>query len=137
MLLISFRYYFSHAGDLKGISSSASIPVMSTMGHSGQLLGPALLGGVAEYYGISASLLLVAFLMLLLCVSYYIKQKKYSNTESLKEYQHITFTICWYFLTNKKRCTSFPVFQPFKSILVNVMKCIKQRLFPEKKPIRF
>lgn len=67
---------FSHAGDLKGISSSASIPVMSTMGHSGQLLGPALLGGVAEYYGISASLLLVASLMLLLCISYYIKQKK-------------------------------------------------------------
>ncbi|WP_146190999.1 MFS transporter [Sphingobacterium athyrii] len=48
---------------------------MSTLGHSGQLLGPALLGGVAQFYGISTSLMVVAFLMLLLSVSYWIYWK--------------------------------------------------------------
>jgi len=62
---------FSHAGNLKGVGASASIPVMSTLGHSGQLLGPALLGGVAQFYGISVSLIVVAFLMLSLSVSYW------------------------------------------------------------------
>ncbi len=66
---------FSHAGNLKGVGASASIPVMSTLGHSGQLLGPALLGGVAQFYGISVSLIVVAFLMLSLAVSYWIYWK--------------------------------------------------------------
>nr|WP_288809703.1 hypothetical protein [uncultured Sphingobacterium sp.] len=66
---------FSHAGNLKGVGASASIPVMSTLGHSGQLLGPALLGGVAQFYGISVSLIVVAFLMLSLSVSYWIYWK--------------------------------------------------------------
>lgn len=62
--------FFSEAGRVKNVSPTASISAMTTMGYSGQLVGPAFLGWVANRFSLNAAFVCIAFLMLLISVMY-------------------------------------------------------------------
>lgn len=62
--------FFSEGGRLKGISASAAIPAISTMGYAGQLAGPALLGFIAYHFSLTAALAFTGILLLSVALSY-------------------------------------------------------------------
>lgn len=55
--------FFSAGGRLPGISPTASIPAITTIGYAGQLVGPAALGFIAHHYSLSVALGLTAVLL--------------------------------------------------------------------------
>jgi predicted MFS family arabinose efflux permease len=65
--------FFSEAGRLKNIPASVSIPVVSVMGYTSQLAGPALLGFIAYHYSLDVAMGFTATLLLLVGISYAIK----------------------------------------------------------------
>jgi predicted MFS family arabinose efflux permease len=65
--------FFSEAGRLKNIPASVSIPVVSVMGYTGQLAGPALLGFIAYRYSLDVAMGFTATLLLLVALSYVVK----------------------------------------------------------------
>jgi len=65
--------FFSEAGRIKDVPASVSIPVVSVMGYTGQLAGPALLGFIAYHYSLDIAMGFTATLLLLVGVSYSIK----------------------------------------------------------------
>jgi len=65
--------FFSEAGRLKNVPASVSIPVVSVMGYTGQLAGPALLGFIAFHYSLDVAMGFTATLLLLVGISYAIK----------------------------------------------------------------
>jgi predicted MFS family arabinose efflux permease len=67
--------FFSEGGRLKNVSSSIAIPAITTMGYAGQLAGPALLGFIAERFSLPAALGVTALLLVLVAVSYYVRNK--------------------------------------------------------------
>lgn len=62
--------FFSESGNVKGVSSTAGIAVMTTMGYGGALAGPAILGYVAHALSLEAAFALVAVLMVLVAILY-------------------------------------------------------------------
>lgn len=67
--------FFSQAGRLPGISPTVSLPAITTMGYTGMLAGPALLGFIAQYFSLSIALGCLVLLLLLVALSYGIKGK--------------------------------------------------------------
>ncbi|MVM36626.1 MFS transporter [Spirosoma sp. HMF3257] len=67
--------FFSDAGRLPGIAPTVSIPVITTIGYTGLLAGPALLGFIAQQFSLSTALGFVALLLLLVSLSYSVKGK--------------------------------------------------------------
>lgn len=53
---------FSASAKTQGMSSSAGIAAVATMGYTGFLIGPPLIGFIAEYYGLQIGLSLIVFL---------------------------------------------------------------------------
>jgi predicted MFS family arabinose efflux permease len=62
--------FFSEGGRLKGVPSTVAIPVISTMGYAGQLVGPALLGFIAFHFSLNAAFGFIAVLLLLVAIAY-------------------------------------------------------------------
>lgn len=67
--------FFSEAGRLPGIAPTVSISAITTMGYTGMLAGPALLGFIAQQLSLSIALGLLALLLLLVSLSYRAKGK--------------------------------------------------------------
>lgn len=67
--------FFSEGGKIKSIPASVAIPVISTMGYAGQLVGPALLGFIAHHFSLLTALVTVGVLMLLVAAIYTLKKQ--------------------------------------------------------------
>lgn len=67
--------FFSQAGRLPGISPTMSLPAITTLGYTGMLAGPALLGFIAQYSSLSIALGCLVLLLLLVALSYGMKGK--------------------------------------------------------------
>ena len=67
--------FFSAAGRLPGITPTVSIPAITTIGYTGLLAGPALLGFIAHHFSLSMALYFVALLLLMVALSYQLKGK--------------------------------------------------------------
>lgn len=65
--------FFSEAGRIKNIPASVSIPVVTVMGYTGQLAGPALLGFIAYHYSLDIAMGFTATLLLLVGIAYSIR----------------------------------------------------------------
>lgn len=62
--------FFSAAGRLPGIAPTVSISAITTIGYTGLLAGPALLGFIAQQFSLSVALGCVALLLVLVALSY-------------------------------------------------------------------
>lgn len=67
--------FFSAAGTLTGVAPTVSISTITTIGYTGLLAGPALLGFIAQQFSLSVALGFVALLLLIVALSYGIKGK--------------------------------------------------------------
>jgi hypothetical protein len=67
--------FFSAAGTLTDVAPTVSISAITTIGYTGLLAGPALLGFIAQQFSLSAALGFVALLLLIVALSYGIKGK--------------------------------------------------------------
>lgn len=67
--------FFSAAAKLPGIAPTVSISAITTIGYTGMLAGPALLGFIAYHFSLSIALGGLAFLLVLVALSYGIKGK--------------------------------------------------------------
>jgi hypothetical protein len=65
--------FFSEAGRLPGIPPTTSLPAITTIGYTGLLTGPALLGFIAQHFSLSIALGFITLLLVLVAVSYGIK----------------------------------------------------------------
>jgi len=65
--------FFSAAGRLPGVAPTISIPAITTIGYTGLLTGPALLGFIAEQFSLSIALGFVSLLLMLVALSYQLK----------------------------------------------------------------
>ncbi|WP_338871195.1 MFS transporter [Spirosoma sp. SC4-14] len=65
--------FFSAAGRLPGIAPTVSIPAITTIGYTGLLAGPALLGFIAQQFSLSIALGFLALVLLLVALSYSLK----------------------------------------------------------------
>jgi len=74
--------FFSEAGRLKSVPASVSIPVVSVMGYTGQLAGPALLGFIAYHYSLDVAMGFTATLLLFVGISYAIKSAGKASAHS-------------------------------------------------------
>ncbi|NHA02416.1 MFS transporter [Mucilaginibacter sp. HC2] len=66
--------FFSEAGRLKNVSSTAAIAAISTFGYSGQLAGPATLGFIAHHTSLPVALGFTGFLLFAVGVSYWFRR---------------------------------------------------------------
>jgi predicted MFS family arabinose efflux permease len=62
--------FFSESGNIKGVTPTVGIAVMTTMGYGGALAGPAVLGYIAHDLSLEAAFALVAALMVLVAILY-------------------------------------------------------------------
>lgn len=69
--------FFSAAGTLPGISPTVSIPAITTIGYTGLLAGPALLGYIAYHFSLSIALGFVALLLVVVAIGYQLSGKAY------------------------------------------------------------
>ncbi|WP_345248237.1 MFS transporter [Nibrella saemangeumensis] len=67
--------FFSEAGRLPGISPTVSIPAITTIGYTGLLAGPALLGFIAQQFSLPTAFGFLTVLLLLVALSYGVKGK--------------------------------------------------------------
>ena len=65
--------FFSAAGKLPGIAPTVSISAITTIGYTGMLAGPALLGFIAQHFSLSIAFGFLASLLLLVALSYSVK----------------------------------------------------------------
>ncbi|GAB2529326.1 MFS transporter [Spirosoma aerophilum] len=68
--------FFSEAGKLPGIPPTVSIPAITTMGYTGLLTGPALLGYIAQHFSLSSAFGFLIVLLVLVAVSYGAKARQ-------------------------------------------------------------
>jgi predicted MFS family arabinose efflux permease len=66
--------FFSDGGRLRGIPSTVSIPAITTIGFTGSLAGPALLGFVAHRFSLDIAFGITALLMLGISIGYTFKK---------------------------------------------------------------
>lgn len=71
----SVPIFFSAAGTLTDVAPTVSLSAITTIGYTGLLAGPALLGFIAQRFSLSAALGFVALLLLMVALSYGIKGK--------------------------------------------------------------
>lgn len=62
--------FFSESGNIKGVTPTVGIAVMTTMGYGGALAGPAVLGYIAHDLSLEMAFALVAGLMVLVAILY-------------------------------------------------------------------
>jgi fucose permease len=67
--------FFSAAGRLPGVAPTVSISAITTIGYTGLLAGPALLGFIAQQFSLSTAFGFLALLLLVVALSYGIKGK--------------------------------------------------------------
>ncbi|MGA0558999.1 MFS transporter [Larkinella sp. VNQ87] len=67
--------FFSEAGRLPGISPTVSIPAITTLGYTGLLTGPALLGFIAHHFSLSMAFGFVILLLVLVALGYQLNGK--------------------------------------------------------------
>jgi predicted MFS family arabinose efflux permease len=67
--------FFSAAGQLPGIAPTVSIPAITTIGYTGLLTGPALLGFIAYHSSLSTALGFIALLLAAVALAYQLKGK--------------------------------------------------------------
>ena len=67
--------FFSAAGRLPGVAPAVSISAITTIGYTGLLAGPALVGFIAYRFSLSMALGFVALLLVLVALSYQLKGK--------------------------------------------------------------
>ena len=67
--------FFSETGRLPGISPTVSIPAITTIGYTGMLAGPALLGFIAQQFDLSIAFGFLVLLLLLVALSYGMRGK--------------------------------------------------------------
>lgn len=67
--------FFSEGGRIPGVSPTAGLSAIVTMGYAGQLAGPALLGFIAHQFSLETAFGAIAFLMLLVAGMYGWKNK--------------------------------------------------------------
>ncbi|OCA69096.1 hypothetical protein BBI01_17965 [Chryseobacterium artocarpi] len=73
--------FFSVAASIKNVNISTAISVVTTLGYTGMLVGPALLGIVSQHYSTSVALFIAGLLLLVVGIAF-----KFSNLSSfLKE----------------------------------------------------
>ncbi|WP_371731915.1 MFS transporter [Spirosoma sp. KCTC 42546] len=65
--------FFSEAGRLPGIPPTTSLPAITTIGYTGLLTGPALLGFIAHHFSLSIAFGFIILLLVVVAVSYGIK----------------------------------------------------------------
>ncbi|KAA9353223.1 MFS transporter [Larkinella humicola] len=65
--------FFSEAGRLPGIPPTTSLPAITTIGYTGLLTGPALLGFIAQHFSLSTAFGFVTLLLVTVAVSYGVK----------------------------------------------------------------
>lgn len=65
--------FISEGGRLKNVSSTVSIPAITTIGYAGQLSGPAMLGFIAHQYSLPIALGFSGFLLVLVAIFYKMK----------------------------------------------------------------
>ncbi|WP_080054331.1 MFS transporter [Spirosoma aerolatum] len=65
--------FFSAAGRLPGISPTVSLPAITTIGYTGLLAGPALLGFIAYHFSLSMALGFTALLLFVVALVYKLK----------------------------------------------------------------
>jgi MFS family permease len=62
--------FFTAAGNIPHVPASVSLPAVTTLGYTGQLAGPALIGFIAEATSLPMALGVVGFLLLIVAFSY-------------------------------------------------------------------
>ncbi|WP_020595336.1 MFS transporter [Spirosoma panaciterrae] len=67
--------FFSAAGRLSGVTATVSLSAITTMGYTGLLAGPALLGFIAQYFSLAVALGCLALLLLIVALSYALSGK--------------------------------------------------------------
>ncbi|AKD54156.1 MFS transporter [Spirosoma radiotolerans] len=67
--------FFSAAGRLPGISPTVSIPAITTIGYTGLLAGPALLGFIAYHFSLSIALGFIVLLLVVVALGYQVYGK--------------------------------------------------------------
>ncbi len=67
--------FFSAAGRLPGIAPTVSIPAITTIGYTGLLAGPALIGFIAYRFSLSIALGIIALLLVAVGLGYQVKGK--------------------------------------------------------------
>lgn len=67
--------FFSESGRVAGVTATAALAAVSTMGYTGQLIGPALLGFIAEHTTLSVALIFTAVLLIAVAVSYLVRNR--------------------------------------------------------------
>ncbi|GAB4037559.1 MFS transporter [Spirosoma gilvum] len=65
--------FFSAAGRLPGVAPTVSLSAITTIGYTGLLAGPALLGFIAQQFSLSTALGFLAMLLLVVALSYGVK----------------------------------------------------------------
>lgn len=69
--------FFSEGGKIPGLSPTVAIPAITTMGYSGQLAGPALLGFIAHHLSLTIAFEIIVLLFILVAVIYKIRNNLY------------------------------------------------------------
>jgi MFS family permease len=67
--------FFSAAGSMKNVASSSAVSAMGTIGYTGQLAGPAMLGVLAQNFSLPLALFITGVLMLLAGAVYWLSQR--------------------------------------------------------------
>jgi fucose permease len=68
--------FFSQAGSMKTVSAAAAVSVMGTIGYTGQLAGPAILGFLAQEFTLPIALFTTGVLTLISGCCYWLWQRK-------------------------------------------------------------
>jgi fucose permease len=68
--------FFSQAGSMKTVSSAAAVSAMGTIGYTGQLAGPAILGFLAQHFSLPIALFITGVMTLISGCWYWISQRK-------------------------------------------------------------
>ncbi len=67
--------FFSKAGSMKAVPAAAAVSIMGTIGYTGQLAGPAVLGFLAQQFTLPVALFTTGVLTLISGFSYWLWQK--------------------------------------------------------------
>lgn len=68
--------FFSKAGSLKMVSAAAAVSVMGTIGYTGQLAGPAVLGFLAQHFSLPLALFITGVMTLVSGCCYWLWQRR-------------------------------------------------------------
>jgi predicted MFS family arabinose efflux permease len=66
--------FFSAAGKLPGVAPTVSLSAITTIGYTGLLTGPALLGFIAQQFSLSTALGFLALLLVIVALVYWVKR---------------------------------------------------------------